>query len=129
MLTALIASLALGYVPGDGIKSSNLTLSPLSCHVVFVDEGTKYDVFGYGQIGLAMFAEARAMVQDADPQPGTMTPLQKCAREAKATCGAAGVKFVLVTDTSCNFGCFPPSTAPTPPVVPPVTPPATGPTP
>jgi hypothetical protein len=129
MLTSALALAALCYVPGDGIKSVELTITPLSCHVLFIDEGTKYDVFGYGQVGLAMYHEARLMVQDADPIPGSMTPLQKCAREAKDTCGAAGVKFVMVSDMSCHFGCYPPSVAPTPPVTPPVTPPATGVTP
>lgn len=128
LIHALLATAAVGYMPGDGIQSVRISLVPLSCSVRFVDEGVSIDAFGYGEDGMALYAEARAMVQDASPRPGAITPIQACSAEATRSCGAAGVKRVKVTTNpdSCEWECYPPPITPTPPVNPP---PATGPTP
>lgn len=127
LIHALLATAAFGWVPGDGIKSVSISLVPLSCTVRFVDEGVSIDAFGYGNEGLALYAEARRLVQDQSAPPGTLSPIEQCTRAAKATCGAAGVKSVVVTANpdSCSFECYPPSTSPIPPVGP-VVPPTTG---
>ena len=127
MLTAACLLASLAWVPGDGFVSVSISLVPLSCSVRFVDEGVAIDAFGYGDEGLALYAEARRLVQDQSAPPGTLSPIEQCTRAAKATCGAAGVKSVTVTANpdSCAFECYPPSTSPVPPAGP-VVPPATG---
>lgn len=116
-IAALALAASLGYVPGDGIKSVRITLAPLACSVRFVDEGVAVETFGYGAPGLAMYKDAVQLVRD-QPVPAE-SGLVQCIRAAKETCGAAGVKSVSVTDTSCSFECYPPPITPAPPANPP----------
>jgi hypothetical protein len=125
MLTALaLASLA--YMPGDGIVSLRVTLVPQSVHIVLIDEGIEVEGIGYGQLGWDMLREGRAMIQDIDLPPGTVTPLLQCIRAAKEACGAGGVKSVTATAKSCTFTCYPQPTTPSNPTTPRVPPTAPG---
>lgn len=123
---ALACSIA--FQPGDAILSVRTSIAPLTCHVVFVDEGIAIDATATGPDAFLLVGEARRMVADqADPPPDPTSPLQLCLRAAKEAC-QWGVKSLEVGPELCRFECFPPPIAPSAPSTPPPTNP-TGPRP